>query len=176
MGIGFRSQLVWNFSIRTSSLDGEYSWNIKLFTCYHVVLSLEWLGLSIGALNLRGLNARWLHWHTYLCIVASAIWLDVNKKEIKQIDFLGQKNVEYTIYSLYYIYFSQHNYIIKAQVKVTCFDLKSHRQAKLRTVKFFTMWLCASGISDGSQCEPSGIPNAHSHIVKNFTVLSLAWR
>ena len=25
-------------------------------------------------------------------------------------------------------------------------------------------------------CEPSGIPNAHSHIVKIFTVLSLAWR
>jgi len=25
-------------------------------------------------------------------------------------------------------------------------------------------------------CEPSGIPNARSHIVKNFMVLSLAWR
>ena len=41
-----------------------------------------------------------------------------------------------TMYSLYYIYFSQHNYKIKAGVKATCFDLKSHRQAKLRTVKF----------------------------------------
>jgi len=29
-----------------------------------------------------------------------------------------------SIYSLYYIYCSQHNYIIKAQVKATCFDLK----------------------------------------------------
>ena len=33
--------------------------------------------------------------------------------------------------SLHYIYFSQHNYIIKAWVKATCFDLKSHRQTKL---------------------------------------------
>ena len=39
-----------------------------------------------------------------------------------------------SIYSLYCIYFSQHNCIIKALVKATCFDLKSHRQAKLRTV------------------------------------------
>jgi len=38
------------------------------------------------------------------------------------------------------IYFCQHNYIIKAWVKAnaTCFDLKSHPQAKLRTMKFFT--------------------------------------
>jgi len=41
------------------------------------------------------------------------------------------------IFTLFYIYFSQHKYIIKAQVKVTSFGLKSHRQAKLRTVKFF---------------------------------------
>ena len=27
-----------------------------------------------------------------------------------------------------------------------------------------------------TNCEPSGIPNARSHIVKNFMVLSLAWR
>ena len=57
-----------------------------------------------------------------------------------------------SIYSLYYIYFSQHNYITIAWVKATCFGLKSHRQAKLRTIKFFTMWLCAFGIPDGSQC------------------------
>ena len=25
-------------------------------------------------------------------------------------------------------------------------------------------------------CEPSGIQNAHSHILQNFMVLSLAWR
>ena len=37
-----------------------------------------------------------------------------------------------SIYSLYYIYFSQHNYIIKAQVKATCLDLKTHHQAKNR--------------------------------------------
>lgn len=61
VGIGFMSKLVQNFSIRKPSLEGEYSWNMKLFTCHHVVLSLEWLGLSIRALNLRGLNARWLH-------------------------------------------------------------------------------------------------------------------
>jgi len=52
------------------------------------------------------------------------------------------------------IYFSQHNCIIKTEVKATCFDLKSHRQAKLRTMKFFTIWLCAFGIPDGSQCVP----------------------
>ena len=49
------------------------------------------------------------------------------------------------------IYFSQYNYLIKAHVKATCFDLKSNRQAKLRTMEFFTMWLCAFGIPDGSQ-------------------------
>jgi hypothetical protein len=37
-------------------------------------------------------------------------------------------------FTLLYIYFSQHNYIIKIEVKTTCFDLKSHRQAKLRTI------------------------------------------
>jgi len=169
----------------------------------------------------------------------------------------ARPSTTYAIYSLYYIYFSQHNYIIKAYIKATCFDLKSHRRAKLRTMKFFTMWLYPFGISDGSQCvlwfvpwyesqhtlwdiwdpkyhgtnhstysepsgipntmvritahvvshlgsqipwyesqhtlwatwdpkyhgtnhsthcEPSGIPNAHSHAVKNFMVLSLAWR
>jgi len=51
------------------------------------------------------------------------------------------------------IYFRQHNYIIKAWVKAnaTCFDLKSHHQAKLRTMKFFTVWLRAFGIPDGLQ-------------------------
>jgi len=36
------------------------------------------------------------------------------------------------------IYFRQHNYIIEARVKAnaTCFDLKCHPQAKLRTMKF----------------------------------------
>jgi hypothetical protein len=57
-----------------------------------------------------------------------------------------------SVYSIYYIYFSQHNCIIKAYVKATCFDLKIHRQAKLRSMKFFTMWLCAFGTPDGSQC------------------------
>jgi len=49
------------------------------------------------------------------------------------------------------IYFRQHNCIIKAWVKgdATCFDLKSHPQAKLRTMKFFTVWLRAFGIPDG---------------------------
>ena len=32
------------------------------------------------------------------------------------------------------------------------FRLKNHRQAKLRTMKFFPTWLCAFGIPDGSQC------------------------
>ena len=32
------------------------------------------------------------------------------------------------------------------------FRLKNHRQAKRRTMKFFTIWLCAFGIPDGSQC------------------------
>ena len=45
-------------------------------------------------------------------------------------------------------------------------------------MKFFLMWLYAFGIPDGSHhsthCEPYGIPNAHSHIVKNFMVLGLA--
>jgi len=63
-----------------------------------------------------------------------------------------QSEYRNVIYSLYYIYFSQHSYIIKAYVKATCFDLKSHRQVKLRTMKFFTMWLCVFGIPDGSQC------------------------
>jgi len=31
------------------------------------------------------------------------------------------------------------------------------------------------GTNHSTHCEPSGIPNAHSHIVKNFMVLSLAW-
>jgi hypothetical protein len=38
------------------------------------------------------------------------------------------------------------DYTIKAQITATCFDLQSHRQAKLRTMKFFTMWLCVFGI------------------------------
>jgi len=54
--------------------------------------------------------------------------------------------------TLLYIYFSQHNYTIKAQVTATCFGLKIHPQAKLRTLKFFTVWLCAFGIPDCSQC------------------------
>ena len=55
------------------------------------------------------------------------------------------------------VYFRQHNCIIKVQVKAnaTCFDLKSHSQAKLRNMKFFTVWLRA--------------------FVKNLMVLSLAW-
>jgi len=57
----------------------------------------------------------------------------------KTYSFLGIK-FEDCVYSLYYIHFSQHSCIIKAEVKATCFDLKSHRQAKLRTMKFFTMW------------------------------------
>jgi len=96
-----------------------------------------------------------------------------------------------SIYSLYYIYFSQCNYITKAQVKAKCFDLKS-RQAKLRTMnvaacfwdpRWLTMcavihtlyitWLICTTISTtryiqgtnhSTHCEPSGIPNAHSHI------------
>jgi len=32
------------------------------------------------------------------------------------------------------------------------------------------------GTNHSTHCEPSGIPNAHSHTVKNFMVLSLAWR
>ena len=40
------------------------------------------------------------------------------------------------IYIYIYIYFSQHNYIITAQVKATCFDLKSHRQAKNHEVLY----------------------------------------
>jgi len=51
------------------------------------------------------------------------------------------------------IYFSQHSYVIKARVKAnaTCFDLKNHPQAKLRTMKFVTVWLRAFGIQDGLQ-------------------------
>jgi len=30
------------------------------------------------------------------------------------------------------LYFSQHNYVLKAWVKATCFDLKSHRQARFK--------------------------------------------
>jgi len=62
-----------------------------------------------------------------------------------------------------------YNYKIKSQVKASCCDLKCHRQAKLRTMKFFRVWLCAIVIP-----EPSWITNVHSHIVKNFIVLSLA--
>jgi len=58
--------------------------------------------------------------------------------------YTGWVKSKYTVYNLNEviplcidsIYSSQHNYIIKAYVKVTCFDLKSHRQAKLRTTKF----------------------------------------
>ena len=52
-----------------------------------------------------------------------------------------------------YIYFRQHSYVIKAWVRAntTCFDLKSHPQFKLRTMKFFTVWLLAFGIPDGLQ-------------------------
>jgi len=41
---------------------------------------------------------------------------------------------------------------------VTCSDVESHRQAKLRTMKFFTMWLCTFGIPDGSQSVLSFVP------------------
>jgi len=70
---------------------------------------------------------------------------------------------------IHYIYFSQNNYILKSWFKAACFDLKIHRQSKLRTRKFFTMWLCAFVIP-----EPPGIPKANSHIVKIFLVFSLA--
>jgi hypothetical protein len=39
-----------------------------------------------------------------------------------------------SIYSLYYICFIQHNYIIKTWVKATCFDLKSRRHEVLYNV------------------------------------------
>jgi len=41
------------------------------------------------------------------------------------------------------IYFRQHNYIIKSWVKAnaTFFDLKCYPQAKLKTMKFFTVVL-----------------------------------
>ena len=32
------------------------------------------------------------------------------------------------------------------------------------------------GTNHSTHCEPSGMPNAHSHFVWNFVVLSLAWR
>ena len=35
---------------------------------------------------------------------------------------------------------------------------------------------CIYGTNHSTHCKPSGIPNAHSHIVKNFMVLSLVWR
>ena len=59
------------------------------------------------------------------------------------------------------IYFRQYNYIIKARVKAnaTCFDLKSHRQAKLRTVKFL-------------QC---GCAHLGSQAVYNFAVIRTAY-
>jgi len=37
--------------------------------------------------------------------------------------------------------------MLKAYVKATCFNLKSHRQAKLRTMKFFKVCMCAFGES-----------------------------
>jgi len=51
------------------------------------------------------------------------------------------------------VHFRQHNCKIKASVKAnaTCFDLKIHPRAKLRTMKFFTVWLRAFGIPDGLQ-------------------------
>jgi len=102
-------------------------------------------------------------------------------------------------------YSSQHNYIIKAWVKTTCFDFKSHPQATVRTMKLFTnavecIWdprwltiLCCHLYHvhnmtyllyyvmytvqiTAHNCEQSGIPNARNHIVKNFMVFSLAWR
>jgi len=50
-------------------------------------------------------------------------------------------------------YFRQHSRIIKARVKAnaTCFSLKSHPRAKLRAMKFFTVWLRAFGIPDALQ-------------------------
>jgi len=50
---------------------------------------------------------------------------------------------------LYIIQFRQHN--IKVKVAATCFDLTSHLQAYLRTIKLITICLCAFGIPDGSQ-------------------------
>jgi len=38
---------------------------------------------------------------------------------------------------IYYILFSQHN--VKIYVTATCFDLKSHLQAYLRTIKLITI-------------------------------------
>jgi len=64
-----------------------------------------------------------------------------------------------SIYSLYqYTYFRQHNYIMKAWVKAnaTCFDLNSHPQVQLRTMKFFTVWLRTLGIPNGSQFLSTG--------------------
>jgi len=55
------------------------------------------------------------------------------------------------LYTLLYILQTTQLYN-KSIVKSHMFRLKSHRQAKLRTMKFFTMWLCAFGIPDGSQC------------------------
>ena len=42
---------------------------------------------------------------------------------------------------------------------------------------FLLGWMAyINGTNHSTHCQPSGIPNAHSHIVKNFIVLSLAWR
>jgi len=74
------------------------------------------------------------------------------------------------------IYFRQQNCIIKAWVKanVTCFDLKSHHHAKLRTMKFFRVWLCAFGIQDGLQfcCDSYYVPNL---IYIYYTIVIILW-
>jgi hypothetical protein len=74
------------------------------------------------------------------------------------------------IYSLINIHFRQHSYITKAWIKAnaTCFDLKCHHQAKLRDMKFFTVWLRAFGIPDGLQfcCDSYHAPNLIYIILK----------
>jgi len=55
------------------------------------------------------------------------------------------------ITTFYYAIQSTQPYKLIAQVTATCFDLQSHRHAKLRTVEIFKMWLCAFGFPDGLQ-------------------------
>jgi len=68
-------------------------------------------------------------------------------------------------------YFRQHNCIIKAWVKAnaTCFDLKSHPQAKLRTMKFFTMWLRAFGTQGqkpAHHCMKKPVTVSHKKVIR----------
>jgi len=121
-------------------------WHILM--CYHTFYASQVPTSSSHWAFFCCLNL-WLH---KLCTILPKCFLSFLRYHPKYWFYIPRIHF-INIYIYIYIYFRQRNYIIKAWVKAnaTCFDLKSHPQDKVRTMKFFTVWLRAFGIPDGLQ-------------------------